>query len=126
MGRFLLRLAINALALLAAVKLVPGVVFEGGPLALLGVALVFGILNAIVRPILMILTCPMLILTLGLFTFVLNAVVLALTAACSDALGLKFAAPLFLPAFLGALVVTAVSTVLSWFLPDRRVEVERD
>lgn len=125
MARFLVRLVINALALLAAVKLVPGLIFEGGPLALLGVALVFGILNAIVRPILMLLTCPMLILTLGLFTFVLNALVLSMTAFFSDALGLHFQAPLFLPAFLGALVVTLVSTVLSWLLPDRRVEVER-
>ncbi len=118
MLRFFVRLIINALALWVAVKLVPGIRFEGSPVALLGVALVFGFLNAVVRPILMFLTCPMLILTLGLFTFVLNAVVLWMTAALSDALGLRFQAPLFLPAFLGALVVSLVSTVLSWLVVD--------
>lgn len=118
MFRFVVRLAINALGLWAAVKLVPGIVFDGGPIALLGVALVFGVLNAVVRPVLKLLTCPVLILTLGLFTFVLNAVVLWMTAALSDALGLRFAAPLFVPAFLGALVVSAVSLTLSWLLPD--------
>ena len=127
MARFVLRILINALGLWAAVRLVPGIVFEGGWLALLGVALVFGVLNAVVRPVLQLLTCPILILTLGLFTFVLNAVVLWLTSALSDALGLRFFAPWFLPAFLGALVVSAVSTVLSWLLPDpqRRADEER-
>ena len=116
--RFLVRLLINAAALWAAVKLVPGIAFNGGPLALMGVALVFGVLNAIVRPILFLLSCPMLIVTLGLFTFVLNAIVLWMTAALSDALGLRFSAPLFAPAFLGALVVSVVSLLLSWILPD--------
>ena len=126
MLRFLLRLVINALGLWAAVRLVPGIRFEKSPLALLGVALVFGVLNAVVRPILMLLTCPMLILTLGLFTFVLNAIVLWMTAALSDALGLRFEAPLFLPAFLGALVVSVVSTLLSWLVPDEDRGTERD
>jgi putative membrane protein len=116
--RLILRLLINAAALWAAVKLVPGLAFEGSPLALLGVALVFGVLNAIVKPILKVLTCPMLILTLGLFTFVLNAIVLWMTAALSDALGLGFRAPLFFPAFFGALVISFVSLLLSWALPD--------
>lgn len=123
--RFLLRLLINAVALWAAVRVVPGLSFEGGPLALVGVALVFGLLNAIVRPILLLLSCPMLILTLGLFTFVLNAIVLWMTASLSDALGLRFSAPLFAPAFLGALVVSAVSLVLSWILPDEKVKTRK-
>lgn len=118
--RFVLRLLINAAALWAAVTLVPGLSFDGGPLALLGVALVFGVLNAVVRPVLKIVTCPMLVLTLGLFTFVLNAVVLWMTAALSEMLGLRFQAPLFLPAFLGALVISVVSLLLSWILPDEK------
>lgn len=118
MVRFLLHLLISAAALWCAVRLVPGIGFAGGPLALLGVALVFGVLNAFVRPVLKLLSCPILILTLGLFTFVLNAVVLWMTAALSTALGLRFEAPLFGPAFLGALVVSLVSTVLSLILPD--------
>ena len=127
MLQFFLRLLVNAVALWVAVRVVPGIVFRGEMLALLGVALVFGALNAFVRPVLKLLTCPILILTLGLFTFVLNAVILWLTAGLSRTLGLGFEAPLFLPAFLGALVVTVVSTVLSWFLPgDDRHEKRRD
>jgi putative membrane protein len=120
MGRFLLRIAINAFALWVAVRFVPGISFEGSPLALLGVAVVFGLLNAVVRPVLKLLTCPLLILTLGLFTFVLNAAMLSLTAALSNALGLNFRAPLFWPAFLGALVVSFVSAALSVMVPDER------
>lgn len=129
MGRLVLRLLINALALWAAVRFVPGLSFEGSPLALFGVAAVFGVLNAFVRPVLKLLTCPLLLLTLGLFTFILNAIMLALTAALSEALGLQFRAPLFLPAFLGALVVSFVSTVLSLVLDEgdrgRREDRER-
>jgi len=119
MGRFLLRLAINAFALWVAVCFVPGISFEGHPLALVGVAAVFGLLNAVIRPILKLLTCPLLILTLGLFTFVLNAVMLWLTAALSEGLGLGFHAPLFLPAFLGALVISFVSAILSMLVPEK-------
>lgn len=120
MRRFVVRLLINALALWVATRLVPGLVFTGSVPALVGVALVFGVLNALVRPVLILVTCPVLLLTLGLFTFVLNAIMLSLTARLSEALGIRFEAPLFLPAFLGAIVVSVVSTLLSWLLPDDR------
>jgi putative membrane protein len=110
-------LLINAVALWAAVRLVPGIVFEGGPLTLLAIAFAFGVLNVLVRPVLQLLSCTILIFTLGLFTFVINAVVLWMTAKLVSAFGVRFEAPLFWPAFAGALVVTIVSTVLSWFLP---------
>jgi putative membrane protein len=80
------------------------------------VALVFGVLNASVRPILTIVTLPLLIVTLGLFTFVLNAVMLWLTSGVSDALGLGFHVDGFVAAFLGALVVSVVSFMLSLFV----------
>lgn len=82
------------------------------------VALVFGLLNAIVRPILKLLTCPLILLTLGLFTFVINAVMLWLTSAVSESLGLGFHVDGFVPAFLGALVVTVVSVFLSVIVRD--------
>jgi putative membrane protein len=82
------------------------------------VALVFGVLNAILRPILKLLTCPLIILTLGLFTFVINAVMLWLTSAVSESFGLGFHVAGFVPAFLGALVVTVVSVLLSVFVRD--------
>ncbi|MBM4456933.1 MAG: phage holin family protein [Chloroflexi bacterium] len=116
--RFLIRLLVNAVALWVAVRLTPGITFEGDWLALLLVALVFGVLNAIVRPILSLLTCPLLILTLGLFTLVLNAIMLLLTAAVSGMLGLDFHVNGFGPAFVGALIVSVISILLSLFVRE--------
>ena len=116
--RFFLRLLINAAALWIATQIVPGVAHTGPWTSLLLVALVFGALNAIVRPILKLLTCPLIVLTLGLFTFVINAVMLWLTSAVSESLGIGFHVAGFGPAFLGALVVTIVSVLLSVFLRD--------
>lgn len=110
------RLLINAAALWAATRLVSGISFDGDWRLLLVVALVFGVLNVAVRPILILLTLPLFILTLGLFTFVLNALMLWLTSAVSDALGLGFHVSGFGAAFLGALVVTVISFMLSLFV----------
>ena len=79
--KFLMRILITAVALWAATRLVSGITYHGSWLGLAGVALVFGILNSFVRPILSFLAFPLLIVTLGLFTFVLNAVMLMLTSA---------------------------------------------
>ena len=110
------RLLINAAALWAATRLVPGISFDGDWRLLLAVALVFGVLNVALRPILILLTLPLFILTLGLFTFVLNALMLWLTGRVSDALRLGFRVDGFGAAFLGALVVTVVSFLLSLFV----------
>lgn len=112
----LIRLLINAAALWAAVRLVPGVSFTGDWRLLLVVALIFGVLNTLVKPVLWLLTLPFLVLTLGLFTFVLNAFLLWLTSALSGAMGLGFHVDGFWAAFLGALVVSVVSIVLSMFV----------
>jgi len=111
--RFIAHLLINAAALYAATQFVSGISFDGDWRLLFAVALLFGALNVIVRPILKILTFPFLIVTLGLFIFVLNAFMLWLTGVISDALGLGFHVDGFRAAFLGALVVTVVSFVLS-------------
>ena len=116
--RFLLRLLICATALWVAVQLVPGIQYQGGVLPLLGVALVFGVLNAVVRPVLTLLSLPFLILTLGLFTFVLNAIMLMLTSSLSTRLGLGFHVGGFWPALVGSLVVSLVSTVISHLLAE--------
>jgi len=125
----IIRLLINAAALWVATRLAPGISFDGDWRLLFLVALVFGVLNVSVRPVLMLLTLPFLIVTLGLFTFVLNALMLWLTGAISDALGLGFRVEGFGAAFLGALVVTVVSFVLSLFVAsgsrDRRARDER-
>ena len=107
------RLLINAAALWVAIRLVPGVTFAGEWWRLFVVALVFGVLNVSVRPVLALLTLPFFLITLGLFTFVLNAFMLWLTSALSEALRLGFHVSGFGSAFIGALVVSAVSLVLS-------------
>jgi len=112
----LFSLLINAAALWVAIQVVDGISFTGTIPTLLGVALVFGVLNVVLRPILKLLTFPFFILTLGLFTFVLNAVMLLITSAASEALGLDFHVEGFIPAFIGALVVSIVSFALSMFV----------
>jgi len=114
--RFIAHLLINAAALYAATQFVSGISFDGDWRLLFAVALIFGALNVVIRPILKILTFPFLILTLGLFIFVLNAFMLWLTGVVSDALGLGFHVDGFRAAFMGALVVTVVSFVLSLFV----------
>jgi len=118
MLRFLIRLLVTAASLWAAVELVPGIAHEGDWPGLLGVALVFGVVNAVVRPVLALLTCPLVLLTLGLFIFVLNAAMLALTAAIATSLGLDFTVTGFGAALLGALVVSIVSAILNIFVAD--------
>ena len=114
----LLRLLINAAALWVATRLVSGITYTGDGVSLFGVALVFGVLNVLIKPVLFLLSLPFVILTLGLFTLVLNALMLLLTGAVSDALGLGFSVAGFLPAFKGALVVSVVSFLLSLFVSD--------
>ena len=124
MMSILIRLAINAAALWVAVRLVPGVSFTGDGRWLFAVALIFGVLNVSLKPLLILLTLPFLIVTLGLFLLVLNAVMLWLTGAISDAANLGFHVSSFKAAFVGGLVVTVVSFVLSMMVgsdsKDRR------
>ena len=110
---FLIRIVINAVALWLATRFVNGISFDGDLPFLLIVALIFGAVNTIVKPILMILTFPFLIVTLGLFLLVLTAVMLWLTGAISDAANLGFHVSGFGAAFVGGLVVSVVSFVLS-------------
>jgi putative membrane protein len=120
---FLLRLLINAAALWVAVQLVDGIEHRGSWWSLLFVALVFGVLNASVRPLLKLLSIPLLIVTLGLFIFVINAVMLRLTSWVSGLLSLGFHVDGFWPALFGGLVVSVVSLLLSLFTGARRVSV---
>jgi putative membrane protein len=107
------RLVINALALWVATQVVNGISFKGDWLLLLGVSLVFGVLNIVVRPVLKLLTLPFFFITLGLFTFVLNAFMLWLTGMVSMALGFGFYVDGPGAALVGGLVVSVVSFALS-------------
>ena len=117
--RFLVRLLINAAALWVAVKLIPGITYSSDNwLPFFGVALIFGIVNAFIRPIVKLLSLPLIILTLGLFALVVNGLMLLLTSSLSDALGLHFHVEGCWTAILGALVISIVSALLSMFLAE--------
>src|SRR5436305_6974722 len=108
-----IRLLVNAAALWVATRIVPGVTYRGDALPFLGVALVFGIVNAFIRPVAKLFTFPLIILTLGIFALVVNGLMLWLTSSVSSALGFGFQVSGFWAAFFGALVVSFVSTLLS-------------
>lgn len=116
MRNFLIRLMANAAALSAAAYLVPGVHLTGGIGSALLVAFVFGVVNALLKPVALLLSLPFLILTLGLFTFVVNAVMLMVTAALTDALSVSGLGA----ALVGSLVVSIVSTFLGGALKDEK------
>jgi putative membrane protein len=124
---FVVRLLINAAALWVATRLVPGVTYSGGWIPFFGVALIFGVVNTFVGFITKVLTFPLIIVTLGLFIFIVNGLMLWLTSAVSGALGLGFRVGGFWPAFFGALVVSLVSTALSVLLrPPPHIIVHRE
>jgi len=109
----LLRVIVNAATIYLGAYLVPGIIVSGiGPALVAG--LVLGVINAVVRPILVVLTFPLTLLTLGLFLFVLNAFCLWLTSALVPG----FTVDGFGPAFLGALVISIVSWVMTAFVND--------
>jgi len=115
---FLIRLLVNAAALWVATRLVPGVSFDGGALPFLGVALVFGVVNAFIRPVLKILTFPLILVTLGVFALVVNGLMLWLTSSLSASLGLGFHVSGFWAAFWGAIVVSLTSLILSLLIRE--------
>jgi putative membrane protein len=115
----ILRWLINAVALLAAAFVVPGIQLSasGRPgfnewVTLAIVAAIFGVINAIIRPVVVLLTLPLTIITLGLFVFVVNALMLMLTGRLARALDLGFRVDGFGAALLGALVIAVVSFIL--------------
>lgn len=122
---WLIRIVVNGVALWVASLIVAGVQLAEDStstgnqiLTIALVALVFGVLNAVIRPILMVLSIPLLLLTLGLFTFIVNAAMLALTSWVSGLVGLDFqVVDFFWDAVLGALIITVVSMLLNAVLP---------
>ncbi|MDX1492846.1 MAG: phage holin family protein [Longimicrobiales bacterium] len=115
---FLIRLFVNALALAVAAWLIDGIQMTGGFWDVLVVALVFGILNAILKPILLFLSLPFLIVTLGLFALVINALMLMITANLMD----DFAVAGFWTAVLGSIVISLVTMILGGVLKDGEEE----
>ena len=120
MTKFFLHLAINALALYLAVLIVPGIELLSSPASILGLALIFGLVNALVRPLLKFLTCGLILLTLGLFTLVINTLMFVLTVNIGQWFGIDMAIadPIWWNAFLGGLVVSVVSVIMTLILKD--------
>ena len=116
--RLVLRWIASAAAVAAAAYFVPGIRLEGGITDLLVVALVLGLVNALVRPLLRWLACGLIVLTLGLFLLVINALLLLLAAWLARQVGVGFYVDGFAPAFVGSVVISLVSFLLSLLLPD--------
>ncbi len=121
LNRFLIRWAANAVAIWLAIRIVPGIVpTESSVEAYIVIALIFGLVNAIIRPIVALLTCPLIILTLGLGTLLINTAMFWLAGEIGSRLGYGFTVDGFWPAFWGALIVSVVSAVLSGLVGGRR------
>lgn len=121
--KMILTIIADAVAIWVAAYLISGIEIGGEGtsfwLTLLAVAVIFGVLNAVVKPILKLLSLPLIVLTLGLFLFVLNAIMLSLTSWLAGVLGLDFTVESFFwDAVLGAIIVSAVSLVVDMLLPD--------
>jgi putative membrane protein len=123
MGTFLVRLVINAVALYAAVALLAGrgiTPQTDNWLSFIWLALIFGLINAILRPILVVVGCPFLILTLGLGSLLINTLLFYLAGLIGQSFGVGFQVDGFWPAFLGALIVSIVSFALNSLIRDNR------
>lgn len=118
MTKFIIRWAINAVGLYAAVWIVPGIEYLGDWMGILWLALIIGLLNALVRPLLKFLTCPLIVLTLGLFTIVINTGMLLLTRTIGQSFGIGLSVDGFWSALLGSLVMSVVSIVMSVIFRD--------
>ena len=122
--RLIVRLLAGAVALAVAAALIDGISVGPGTttervITLLLVAVIFGLVNAIVRPIVRLISLPLFIITLGLFTFVVNALMLLLTAWIGDQFDLAFEVDGFWSALLAALVISVVTFVINVLLPDK-------
>ena len=119
MYRFIIRWAINAVALYVAIAIVPGIHPQStNLLSIIWLALIFGVINALLGPIIKFLTCPLIFLTLGLFTLIINMGLFLLAGYIGRSFGVGFSVDGLLSAFLGTLVVSIVSVVLSLFVRD--------
>ncbi|MFC2028364.1 phage holin family protein [Chloroflexota bacterium] len=120
MTRFLLRWIVNAIALYAAIFICNGIDFANGWLGIIWLALIFGLINAILRPIIKALSLPLIVLSLGLFSLVINTFLFWLTSVLGKVFNLMLIIqePVLWNSFLGALVVSLVSVVFNLVLRD--------
>lgn len=116
MQRILIRIAINAMALFVAAGLVGGITLEEGFWKLVLVAAIFGIINAVLKPVLVFLSIPFILVTFGIALIVINALMLVITDALTEALEIDG----FGPALLGAVIISVLSWTANRLLPDSK------
>ncbi len=119
MQNALIKWLINTIAIILAVRIVPGITYGGDWAGILAVGVIFGLINTVIRPVIRLFSLPLLIISLGLFTFVINALMLSLTSWISGELKLGFHVGSFKAALIGSLLISLVSLVLSCLLPPR-------
>ena len=116
MTKLFIRLGINAVAVYAAIYFLNGRGITANPdswFYYLALGLIFGVVNAVLRPLLITLSCPLIILTLGLGTLLINTLLFYLSGLIGQYFGVGFTVDGFMPAFLGSLIISVVSLVLS-------------
>src|SRR5688500_13642400 len=120
MTKLVMRWVINAVALYLSVLILPGIDLRSDLVSILLMALIFALVNALFRTLIQILTCPLILLTLGLFTLVINTFLFWLTSVIGQSFGfgLTISDPVWWNAFLGGLVVSIVSVVMTLILKD--------
>jgi putative membrane protein len=118
MIKLVFRVIINTVAIWIAAILVPGITLTSDVLSWLVVAVIFGLINALIKPLVKLLTLPLNVMTLGLFTLVINALMLMLTAFVTDILVIEGAVFGFVPALMGSIIISIVSTLLNWLIKD--------
>jgi putative membrane protein len=125
MAYIILRVMINALSIVAAVKLVRGITFSGQWWKMIIIGAIFGFINSLIKPIVTFFTFPFIILTLGIFTLIINTLMLIITAHLSESLDLGLRVKGFWPAFWGAIIVSIVSMILSWLTGVKKIKYYR-
>ncbi len=122
MAYIILRVMINALSIVAAVKLVEGITFSGQWWKMIIIGAIFGLVNSLIKPIVTLFTFPFIILTLGIFTLIINTLMLIITSHLSESLDLGLQIKGFRPAFWGAIIVSIVSMILSWLTGMKKIK----
>ena len=125
MTYLILRIMINALSIAAAAKLVDGITFTGQWWKMIIIGAVFGIVNSLIKPFVKLFTFPLIILTLGLFTLIVNTLMLTITVELSEPLRLGLQINGFWSAFKGALIISIVSLLLSWLTGLKNIKYHR-
>lgn len=125
MAYLILRIMINALSIAMAVKVVDGITFVGEWWKMILIGAVFGIVNSFLKPLITLFTLPLIILTLGLFTLIVNTLMLVITVELSEPLRLGLQIDGFWPAFKGALIISIVSMLLSWLTGLKKMKYYR-